>query len=207
MGQPRLLCRWKALHYAAKRFYEPVMLSIEDAGTCMGLHVTSDLVHAWQGEIRWRLEQIDGHVLQAGSLDVAAAPLANTHVASLDFANVISDSNKRQVIFVAELWEQGRVNIVKLATFCANKHLELVDPQLGVTVSAEGDGRLAFTTSATSLARFVELEVAGADVVFSDNYFDVPANQSVTVTAALPQGMTLEQVQQAMRVRSLYQSY
>jgi beta-mannosidase len=199
--------RWKALHYAAKRFYAPVMLSIEDTGACMGLHVTSDLMSAWQGEIHWRLEQIDGHVLQAGSLDVAAPALANTHVATLDFTNIINDSNKRMIIFVAELWQQGSIQIAKMATFCANKHLELVDPQLAVTVAADSDGNFVFTTKAASLARFVELAVAGTDVVFSDNYFDVAANQAVTVTATLPQGWTVAQAQQAVQVRSLYNSF
>src|SRR5512138_4043129 len=36
--------RWKALHYAAKRFYAPLLLSVEDTPPCMGLFVTSDLV-------------------------------------------------------------------------------------------------------------------------------------------------------------------
>jgi beta-mannosidase len=204
--------RWKALHYAAKRFYEPVMLSIEDAGASMGLHVTSDLMQAWQGEVHWRLEQIDGQVLQENTLEVAAAPLANTHVVTLDFADVITDSNKRQVIFVAELWQQGKIQIAKVANFCANKHLELVDPQLAVTViggdeTAGGVGKAAFIVSAASLARFVEISLQGADVVFSDNYFDIPARQAVTVTADLPQGWTAEQAQQAVLMRSLYQSY
>ncbi len=58
-----------------------------------------------------------------------------------------------------------------------------------------------------SLARFVELELEGADVVFSDNYFDLPAGQSLNVTCPLPEGWTLEQARAAVRVRSLYDSY
>ena len=49
--------RWKALHYAAKRFYAPLMLSVEDEGTWMGVHVTSDLTEAWQGTLKPYLDQ------------------------------------------------------------------------------------------------------------------------------------------------------
>ena len=198
--------RWKALHYAAKRFYAPLMLSIEDAGTVMGLHVTSDLMHAWQGEVRWSLQQIDGKVLDSGAFEVAAAPLANTPVAELDFASKISDANKRRVIFVAELLENGQVQALKVATFCANKHLELVDPQLTVTAQVDGDSVL-IRVAASSLARFVEVSLEGADVVFSDNYFDIPAGQAVTVTANLPQGWSAEQLKKQLQVRSLYQTF
>jgi beta-mannosidase len=57
------------------------------------------------------------------------------------------------------------------------------------------------------LARFVELELEGADVVFSDNYFDLPAGQPVTITCPLPEGWSLEQARAALRVRSLFESY
>src|SRR4029078_6765738 len=58
--------RWKALHYAACRFYAPVMLSIEADGAEMGLHVTSDLTDYWEGDIAWSLETLRGETLLSG---------------------------------------------------------------------------------------------------------------------------------------------
>lgn len=49
--------------------------------------------------------------------------------------------------------------------------------------------------------------LSGADVVFSDNYFDVPAGRMATVTCPLPSGWTVEQARAALRVRSLYDSF
>jgi len=198
--------RWKALHYAAKRFYEPVLFSIEDNGAIMALHVTSDLTRPWQGEIRWQFQTLSGKVLQSDELKVTAAPLADTLVTTLNFMNEVTDDNKRDLVFTASLWHDGKVQVVKVVPFCPNKHLELVDPKLAVDVSVE-DGKLAFHVKATSLARFVELTLEGADVVFSDNYFDIPAGQTVTVTADLPKGWKLERARKAVKVRSLHQSY
>ena len=53
----------------------------------------------------------------------------------------------------------------------------------------------------------MELELDGVDAVFSDNYFDLPAGQTMTVTCPLPESWTLEQARAATRVRSLYDSY
>jgi beta-mannosidase len=213
--------RWKALHYAARRFYAPLMLSIRDDGTEMSVHVTSDLAEAWQGSVRWTLETIGGQVLASGEEAVSAAPLADTHVCTLDFADRVSEDppatlktgNSRGIIFTAELWQdpaqagQGARRLaLNVATFVPNKHLTLADPALAVDVRQAG-GDLVFEVKARSLARFVELNLAGADAVFSDNYFDVPAGRTVPVTCPLPKGWTLEQVRQALKVQSLYNSF
>ena len=75
--------RWKALHYAARRFYAPVLLSVEDEGSWMSMHVTSDLTAPWEGTVRWTLEMLDGTVLVGGLESVVAAPQASTQVCML----------------------------------------------------------------------------------------------------------------------------
>jgi hypothetical protein len=44
-------------------------------------------------------------------------------------------------------------------------------------------------------------------VVFNDNYFDLPAGREVTVSCPLPAKWRVEEARQAMRIRSVYDSY
>ena len=82
----------------------------------------------------------------------------------------------------------------------------LTDP--GLTVDLHQEGRLAeITVSAKSLARFVELSFDGADVIFSDNYFDVPAGWTMIIRCRLPEGWTPEQARKALKIKSLYDSF
>jgi beta-mannosidase len=129
-----------------------------------------------------------------------------TSVRSLDFSSQVRDENRRQVVFIAELWKGKKFLERSLATFAPNKHLELVAPQIETKASVSGQ-QLTLQLKASCLARFVALELEGVDVVFSDNYFDLPAAQELTVTCPLPTGWTLEQARIAVRVRSLYDSY
>ncbi len=198
--------RWKALHYAAKRFYAPVLLSVEDDGTRMSIHVTSDLTQPWDGLVRWRLEDVTGNVIQSGEHRVAAKPLADTPVQAFDFADKISDSNKRNSVFVAELWKDNEKIATSVSCFAPIKHLALTDPKLNVDIALK-DNALTFNVSAKTLARFVELALDGVDVVFSDNYFDVPAGTTVKITAPLPNDWTLDKAQKAVQTRSLIDSY
>ena len=207
--------RWKALHYLARRFYAPLLLSIEDTPPKMNLHLTSDLTQPWQGTVRWSLETLKGEVLDSGEEAVTAAPLADTLVRAFDFSDqvtldvptTLNEGNSRDLVFIAELWQGEQRVALQVGLFAPNKHLMLTDPGLNVKVQQEADGQLKFDLTAKSLARFVELKLTGADVVFSDNYFDVLAGRTVSVTCPLPSGWTLDQAQKALQVQSLYNSF
>ncbi len=198
--------RWKALHYAARRFFAPLLLSIEDAPVRMGVHLTSDLAETWTGEVRWSLEALDGQVYEAGRTAVSAPPDCSTPVCELDFSGRAMGDQKRKLIFTAELWQGEQRLAIKVAAFTPSKRLALTDPGLAVEVSLQND-QLVIAVSARSLARFVELGLAGANVVFSDNYFDLPAGRTVEITCPLPEGWSLEQARAALQVRSLYDSF
>ena len=49
--------------------------------------------------------------------------------------------------------------------------------------------------------------VEGADVVFSDNYFDLPAKRTTTVALPAIEGWSLDRVRKALRIRSLVDSF
>ena len=101
--------RWKALHYAARRFYAPVMLSIEDAPPCQSIFISSDLLEGWQGSVRWALTTLDGKVLESGEKAASVEPSGVTAVEKLEFSRFLDDDSRRELVFVAELWQGDRL--------------------------------------------------------------------------------------------------
>jgi len=206
--------RWKALHYAARRFYAPVLLSVEDWGPEVALHVTSDLTGEWQGTARWSLETLGGDVLEAGEEPVTVPALSSMQVCELDFADQVSagpsttlgTSARRDVVLAYELWQGDERLSLGVVPFVPTKHLELGDPELR-TIVRETDEGFEIEVAARRLARFVWLALAGIEVVFSDNYFDLPAGRTATVTLPVLEGWTAERVREALRVRSLVDSF
>jgi beta-mannosidase len=198
--------RWKALHYITRRFYAPVLLSLHDRGPLIDVHVTSDLQQPWDGTVRWSLETLRGEVLEQGEEPLTAGAQADTQVCALDFSALVNEENSRSLVFVCELRQGEALVATAVSTFVPNKHLELSDPHLRTSVRAVGDS-LAIDVSATSLARHVELTLEGTDVVFSDNYFDVPAGRTRTVIVPLPEGWSAKAAEGALKVRSLRDSY
>jgi beta-mannosidase len=198
--------RWKALHYAARRFYAPLLLSIEDAPPRQSIFLSSDLPEGWEGSVHWTLMTLDGRILASGKEAAGVEPLGVTAVKTLDFSGYLDEETRRELVFVAELLQEDRRLTVQTAFFAPTKHLSLVDPQIKDDVTLKDD-LLSIELSALSLARLVEISLTGADVIFSDNYFDLPANQVTSVTAPLPAGWDLARARSALKIRSIFNTY
>ena len=198
--------RWKALHYAARRFYAPLLLSIEDDPPCQSIFLSSDLREEWQGLVRWSLETLEGKLLTCGEKITQVEPLGVAIVERLDFSSFLTDDTRRELVFTAELWQGEQCLTRQTSFFAPTKHLLLTDPQIDSNLTLK-DGLLAIDLSARSLARLVECSLTGADVIFSDNYFDLPAQKVITVTAPLPVEWDVAKAREAFRVCSVYDTY
>jgi beta-mannosidase len=200
--------RWKALHYAARRFYAPLLLSIEDNPPEMSVSVTNDRLEPCSRKLTWRLETVDGKELTCGAVPkVLCLPQTSKLICELDFSKYITEDNRRELVFIAELWsDENQPAARQIASFVPIKHMLLADPKISAKLHIEGE-RLIADLTAHSLALLVEVSLNEVDVIFSDNYINLPANRTTRVSCPLPAGWTLEKAQAEFRTRSVYDSY
>jgi beta-mannosidase len=198
--------RWKALHYAARRFYAPLMLSIEDEPPVQGVYVSNDYLQPWEGSVQWSLETLDGEAITSGHAPVKVAPQASTLVCKQDFSSQITDDNIRELVFIAELWQGDQFVNRQTSFFVPDKHLSLTDPAITGNLHSQ-NGEIIIELTARSLALLVEVSLSGADTVFSDNYFNLPAGRPTRISCPLPAGWTLSKVGKEFHICSVYDSY
>lgn len=197
---------WKALHYYARRFYAPVLISAEESPSSVKLHVTNDRLSPFEGEVRWSLEKLDGAVLESGAVRASVPAETSACVAELDFARDLDDDTRRETVFVYELWAKDERVSLGVVTFIPSKHLEV--PKAGISTEVfEEDGVTKIKLSSDALARFVMLDVPGSCIRFSDNWFDLPAGRSVTVSVTDSAGLMTEEIADGLRIVSLVDSY
>ncbi|MCX6376909.1 MAG: hypothetical protein NTU88_12910, partial [Armatimonadetes bacterium] len=154
---------WKALHYHARRFYAPVLISAEETPSSVKLHVTNDLLSPFEGEVCWSLEKLDGTALESGGLGASIPAETSVCVAELDFAGHLDDDTRRQVVLVYELRAENERLSMGTVSFIPSKHLELPKACISTEVFEE-DGITKIKLSSDALARFVMLDVATAPV-------------------------------------------
>ena len=176
--------RWKALHYAEKRFFAPVLLSCAEEGTLtqrtnvnaelredaveksIRLNVSNETVNPVSVQVRWALRNPRGEALESGAEDVNVDALSALWLEKKRFDN--AELYGSYVSY--ELWSDGAKVSSGTALFCPPKHFHFADPQLSLTVE---NGEIVVSSKA--YARSVEIVCEDGDVVFEDNYFDLNA--------------------------------
>ncbi|MCS7061907.1 MAG: glycoside hydrolase family 2 protein [Anaerolineae bacterium] len=200
--------RWKALHYMARRFYQPVLLSaVEDAGGKVDVYLTNDLRLPSAGRIAWQLTDLAGAVLARGQRSVSIQPLSSLQVDALDLSKQVSRHGPRNLLLWLDYADKSGQRSANWVTFARPKHLELFDPQIEPHVKSLGDNRFAVTLTAVKPALWTWLELAGMDAAFSDNFVHVYPGRPLTLLVAPSKTMTLKQFKKALVVRSLIDTY
>jgi beta-mannosidase len=182
------------------------MLSIEDKPPKQAVYVTNETLELWEGTVRWSLETLSGEVLTSGQEAVHAAPQAAAKICELDFSDRISDENTRASVFIAELWQGDKFVSRQTANFAPIKHVFLTDPSVTANLRDENN-QLIIELTSRSLALLVEVSLTDADVVFSDNYFNLPANRTTRISCPMPAGWNLDKARKAFHLRSVYDSF
>jgi len=197
---------WKALHYFARRFYAPVLVSAEESDNRTSLYVTNDFLHPFDGELVWRLERLNGKLIWEGSSEVHVDPESSVQVCDFDLHHYLDYDIVREVVFCYELHNNKGCVSGDMISFVPPKHLNLPDPQVSWTLSEE-DGKTLITLNTKETARFVRLEIPGHEVRFSDNYFDIPAGKSKTVVVEQSCSLSTSEIEDSLTVVSLRDSY
>ncbi len=172
--------RWKALHYAEKRAFAPVMISCEEVGElserpfCIlqpapmekaaRLHVANETMEAVEGVVRWAVRDAAGEALEEGSKTVKVDALSGVWLERID----MSAYDELKVYISYSFEQNGKIVSEHTSMLTAPKHFAFLDPKL--SYRREGD---TLIVSAQAYAKNVSIEGVDQDVRFSDNFFDM----------------------------------
>ena len=182
--------RWKALHYAAKRFFAPVMISAEEEGELsqnpkineyhpapleksFRLNVCNETLRDVTGEVVWALRTPDGAIVRQGYQALTIPAMSAKWLDKVDCADASLTGHYVSFAFVVDDVAVSEGTCI----FCAPKHFEFTDPQL--TVEKRGD---TLVVTSHAYAKQVWLESEDADLLLDDNAFDMnPGTKVVRV--------------------------
>ena len=199
--------RWKALHYFAKRFFSPIILTACEEGLKVSLHVSNESMQELNGEIHWQLRDSNSCILHGGSAGAGVAPLSSKSLCELDFSRELSDREvQRRVYLEYGLYHGNEVISGGTLLFVKNKHFEFINPKLEAIIEESEDSFLIKLYS-VAYAKYVGLDLSTADGIFDDNYFDMSAGCIKHVCVKkddLSSPLTLDEFKTQLQIRSIY---
>lgn len=199
--------RWKALHYYAKRFYAPVLLSIFEEQSDAEIHVTNETMDAIQVDVHWALRTNASIVLQEGTVSKQIEKMSTARLDSLSFLGVLNAENMRMTYLECKLMVDGKVESSTTVLFTKPKHFKFINPGLTAEVYEDADRFVVRIEAAEGFAKAVELDLEQADAKFSDNYFDLSVGdfRNITVLKShLSVDLSQQQFEKQLKIRSVY---
>lgn len=172
--------RMKALHYYARRFFAPIMISCEEEGMMnsgqelvrlpfafpksIRLNVANESRKDEEITVRWQLRNAAAEVLREEESKVLVKALSGVWLEKIDLPDV--DIYKEYVSYQA--LKDGRIVSEGTVIFSYPKYFRYENPNLKVQI----DGKF-LTVSGDTYAKSVEILNENEDLVLSDNYFDL----------------------------------
>jgi len=199
--------RWKALHYYAKRFYSPVLISAEeDDKKIVSIYITNDTGDIAEGIINWSLRDNRSSIIKKGSREVSVPPLKAMKCIKLSFKDIINKDNISEVYLEFSLKINEQFVGYGTLLFVKPKHFIFMNPEIKTTID-ENDRELIITVESRAFAKSIEIGLEETDCKFSDNYFDLSGGFKKRVMiekSDLSDKMNLSEVKKKLKIRSLY---
>ena len=194
--------RWKALHYYAKRFFAPVLLSCEEVCETSArtsvvmepsrnistarLNVSNETKEEVTGTVIWALRDSYSNIIKEGKAEITVPRFSSKWMELQDFSDTAYLDNH----YTFELVVDGKIISSGSTLFTAPKHYHFTDPQLSYE---RNENQIVVTSKA--YAKNVEIECEDTDIVLSDNYFDMEAGSKVIdIIKGDPRKLTLRSV-------------
>lgn len=173
--------RWKPLHYYAKKFYAPVLLSALEDGGKIRFVVSNETTAPAETEVVWRLCDHQGNILEEHSSKQTIEPLKARLCVEADYSQLKSDRYEVRKKFV-EYILYGNQQEVSRSTLllCRPKHFEFMDPAIQIQAE-ETEKEFVLTVCADNYAKYVFLDSKEFDFVADDNCFDLCKKEAKTI--------------------------
>lgn len=194
--------RWKALHYYAKRFFAPVMISCQEESwltqeanmnrqhfqfeKSIHLNVTNETLGDKEILVKWYVRNAAAEILREEQTMIQVPALESVWLPKVELPEI--DVFTQYVSF--EAWENGKRISEGTVIFSYPKYFRYENPELSCKV--EGN---QITVSSPVYAKSVEILNEQEDLVLSDNYFDLNGDsRTVEILRGKPEGLKLRSV-------------
>ncbi|WP_010263572.1 beta-mannosidase [Treponema primitia] len=194
--------RWKALHYYAKRFFQPLMVSCHEEGILtqnpnlnltdrtieksFRLSVANETMEAKKLSVKWEIRDKTARVLKEKTIPVKVDALSSAWLDKVDVPDIALDDEYLSY----HLYDGDTLVSEGTVIFSLPKFFHYEDPKLSYTI--KGD---IITVKAAAYAKSVEIRNRNEDLVLSDNYFDMNAGEKkVKILSGKSNGIKLRSV-------------
>ena len=193
---------WKALHYSARNFFKPVIVSLRDLEDVVNVHVVNDRHYGLDAVVKIGLFGFNGDLLFEDSFSMEVKQFSSCIARSIDKTVLLDGRDLSTLVLRAEL-TSNRESLSKSHQFFKKpKELKIPPPEFEHEVKYL-NGKYEITIRSSSFLyqlHFISSQVRG---VFSDNYFNMLPNEVIVIEFEPYEDEQSEELD--LKIRTLYE--
>lgn len=173
--------RYKALHYAAKKFFAPLLCALFYDDHKIVINIANEARKSAKGIVKTYLCRSDFSVIETKDFTYDVEELSTTDI------GVLSDKKVEDIYdnyLFAELYDEaGNLVMSQTLLFAPAKYVKWQKPEITAEIT-DCEGGVTITLSSNCFAKCVEVEFEKVDVVLSDNYVDITKEEPIQLFAS-----------------------
>lgn len=197
---------WKALQYYVKKSFSQALVSPYEEGIKFRVGIVNDRADSIKAELRMEMMDFEGNVIweEAHLVDVPGNSSDDYYDVNKNEMRFKYRRQLANVVFVAQLVENGKVISKSNYYFMPYKQLNIPESKIEYAIEKTDDG-FDIALKADKLARNVYLQIGDEKGFFSDNFFDLLPNGKETIH--LKTNITEEKLNEILTIRTLNDAF
>jgi beta-mannosidase len=196
--------RWKALHYAVRDAYAPVLVSMKTEKDRAKIHVVNDSLREIKGQLQVESFDFTGRMIFSDTKNITVRPDTSEEFYNVGFEQLLNKIEKKNNVYLKlSFLENGQKVSESIRYLVQPKDLNLKKGEVFKTVEKAENGFI-FKLKSPTLLKSVYLSV-NTEGVFHNNYFDLLPNVEYSILYKTK--VDLDAVLLGFEVRSLVDSY
>ena len=168
------------MHYYAREFFSPVLLSVLEKDDNINLFVVNDGEGIEHVELELKLINFDGEVLSTKKLDTAVQANSSSQVYSLVTSELMEGADPSSVMLRSAVSVDGKTISCSDHTFVRPKELALPDQDIGFEYKKEYDQHIIYL-EARSFVYKVHIRCTNDSGIFTRNFFNMVPGDFVKI--------------------------
>ncbi len=197
---------WKALHYYARRFFAPVLLSVHSDNKSATFNISNETMYDIECTIKAGLRSNSFDVIEEYSFSCSVGALSSLDIGQISLAAITEDEKRYNTYLYYQLYDKsGRIISSESILFVKPKHYSFERPEITASVR-EQEGEFVISCTAARYAKSVYISLEELPVKLSDNFFDLVGTDpyEITITPNNAADITINKIQNALKITSVW---
>ena len=169
--------KWKALQYAARHFFEPVCVNIEDKEKDYVIWAVNDLRKGVPLTYDFLISDFNGNVEYEDSGEIFLKSMKSEIIGT----GLLKGIDKKNTFLSVKLYKNDKLISERIKVFAKDRDLNLQPNTIKKTVEFE-NGELKIKLISPVFCRSVMVDIENFNEPFSDNFFDLLPNEEKIIT-------------------------